>query len=299
MRRMNKALKPWLLALLMGCGAAQAGPLSAIAGDLKIEFGNLDMNTTGYDAKGVGVRCTSVEGCDGVDGISKARGSGQSEDAWGVLSISRIMRGTTTLWTQGEGGNYLTGMFFGAMDHNVTVLPDPFSSRVMTQAYSVGARLRIYRGAVDYYAGAASLGEAGRSGIDAYRGITSEGQNLWLDMIFDLGVDSTEVGQGSSYMNVFSSVNFAGAGQGFLSVVGGEAAKLFDTDTVLNGRGGRSDMKFSTTYKQDEAVPGWQAVSSGDLISHAVNPVPEPMSLSLAGLGLLALGVTRRRHKAA
>lgn len=285
--------------LVCGWPAAQAGPLSAVFGDVKMELGNLDMGSTGYGST-PGQVCTTVAGCDAaLSPGSAAPGAVGSEDTWGIFSISRIVRGSTTLWTQGEGGDWLTAMFYGLADHDVTVMPDPFdSSRHLTRNYAVGGRMDIYRGSSDVYAAAGALGLAGRTATDAFTGITSGGtQTLWLSLLFDLGVDNTAVGSRSSYQTVYSNTNFAGQGQGYLSVAGGEAASRFDSDTVANGVGGLSDFKLSNTYQADASAPTWTVVSTADLIGHTV---PEPGSLALVGASLLSLGaVSRRRQTAA
>lgn len=291
----------WAFAAALGAGMlagsppALAGPLTAVHGDIKMELGNLDMGSTAYGDT-PGQVCTSVAGCDAaLPPGGSAPGAVGSEDTWGVFSVSRILRGSTTLWTQGEGGDYLTAMFYGLSDHDVMVAADPFdASRRLTRTYAVGGRMDIYRGTADTYAAAAGLGVAGRTGVDQYTGIT--GGVLWLALAFDLGVDATALGQSSTYLNTFTNTNFAGQGQGVLSVVGGEAQALFDTNTIANGVGGLSDFRVSNTFQSDPAVPAWTVVSTADLIGHTV---PEPGSLALVGASLAALGVAARRRRPA
>lgn len=293
--------KHWAFAAALGAGMlvgsppAQAGPLSAVYGDIKMELGNLDMGSTAYGDL-PGQVCTSVAGCDAaLPAGGGAPGAVGSEDTWGVFSISRILRGSTALWTQGEGGDYLTAMFYGVSDQDVMVAADPFdASRRLTRTFAVGGRMDIYRGTSDTYAAAATLGVNGRTAVDQYTGVTSG--VLWLALVFDLGVDATALGQASTYLNTFTNTNFAGQGQGVLSVVGGEAQALFNTDTIVNGVGGLSDFRVSNTFQTDASVPAWTVVSTADLIGHTV---PEPGTLALVAASLAGLGFAGRRRRRA
>ncbi|MFN4326502.1 MAG: PEP-CTERM sorting domain-containing protein [Azonexus sp.] len=78
-----------------------------------------------------------------------------------------------------------------------------------------------------------------------------------------------------------------GFGSALLDVIGGLAAGNFDTDTQLDG----ADMVFSSSFQPAVGNPGY-LIGTVDLKG---NSIPEPGSLALAGLGLLGLGIGRRR----
>lgn len=103
-----------------------------------------------------------------------------------------------------------------------------------------------------------------------------------------------------------SLTTFAGAqASAFLDVVGGDAGSAFNTNTFTNGfdiaNNGFSDVDFQGTAnsspKGDFPISG-----SNDLEANAlVAAIPEPVSVSLFGGGLAAMGfmVTRRKSKKA
>jgi hypothetical protein len=88
---------------------------------------------------------------------------------------------------------------------------------------------------------------------------------------------------------------FSGTAQGnaFLNVTGGDAAKLFDTNTFPTGfNGGMADLSFvgnaARITGNDFPVSG-----SDDLYA---NTVPEPASLAILGVGLFIVGWSLRRR---
>ncbi|MCV2886016.1 PEP-CTERM sorting domain-containing protein [Aestuariibacter sp. AA17] len=79
-----------------------------------------------------------------------------------------------------------------------------------------------------------------------------------------------------------------------LSAVGGPAASNFDTNTITNASGGLSDVFYNADAIFDVANGNFFAAGTGDLVG---DTIPEPGSIAVLGLGLLALAGIRRKKR--
>lgn len=267
-----------------------ANALTLTAGDLKFTINNYDSGTVGYPVSPAnGMVCNSVSGCDVLAQPPTPYAYGA--DTWGIFSIDSItsISSGATLWNSG-GGEYLTGLFGGLKDAYVENATSILTGLTVT-ALSTGGWLNLYRNTADYNP---ALGPAGRTGEYVYTGITSG--TLMLSTVF---AGSAIAGLNYTYYSQYKpGSSYAGSGQGFLDVTGGEWFDLLNTDALTDTAGGKRDLFLDVTYNDVNGVAsklGWTVTSVGQVKGNAI---PEPGSVALAGLGLLGLAALRRRKQA-
>lgn len=287
--------------LILGLLASTGAGAFAIAPNVPVEF---DFNTwdastvsysvtTPFPVAGTAL-CTSGTACDTLAGQPGGAGSAPNaamiaglgyEDDWGVGNIQAITSTATgdTLW-QTSVGERLTAMFYGIVDNVVTF--DGFDTS-SNQKFAV----RALGGYVDLYirpgAGVNLNGGPGaRTGLDSYP--TATDGTLFLRMAFGAGViygDSTH-----TFQNSFSTGTVAGQGSGYLDVIGGAYADVFNTNAIMDPNGGRHDFSFDLTVNAQGVPAAWTVRGQGQ----AVGETPIPGTLLLLGAGLAVLGGLRR-----
>jgi len=281
-----KKISALVAAAALACGlSVPASAVTLVGGDLKITFNAYDAGTIGYGNTN-GIKCNSVATCNAVPGITPSPNAWVGgEDTWGIFSVQSITRVSNgaAIYTAGQSGEYLTGMFGGISDTYAEV--SGFIAPA-TQTLGTGGWLNMYSNTVNYNS---AFGPSGRLGQYGYNGITNLGGTLAMSALFGSGA----LGGFSqySYVSNFSNATLGGGGLGYLDVIGGSLGTLFNTNEQFDPNGGAHDLSFGVTYTKSSAA-GWKVNASGNAEGNAI---PEPASLALFGLGLAGIACLRRR----
>lgn len=113
--------------------------------------------------------------------------------------------------------------------------------------------------------------------------------NTFLDNVSGLPV--TLHGEGIGF-NAGSTI-LAGAGTGLLDITGGSAAPYFQKNTIADSHGTPADLQFGSSFSNLSPLFNQELSGSADLRGIAI---PEPSSLALLGIGLMAWRIGRRNR---
>lgn len=279
---MKKAILSLSLATALGAASMSAAAipsfsLGGFTGDVEIKYSNFESFDGALDA---------------------------GTENYGVVKITSIVDANTssTLWSDGQDGAELTGVFNGIKIKTVT----PSGGQFVID--STGGKLNLYINPLGSFASAGGFAQGAVTGYTdvgggcvakmlCYDGISNAaGGGLFLSLAWTaVGVvaDPTITVDGT-----FNSLTtpLTGSAQGYLNVIGGPYAGMFNS----NGQLGGSDMFNQNSVCTPgqigcvslsaaggaPAAGGW-ALRSNDPLR--VTVIPEPGTLMLVGLSLLAL----------
>ena len=239
---------------------------------------------------------------------------------FGVLKVTSIVDGggQNTLWVDGQNSAEITGVF--SQIRVALVVPGALGdARVLSTGGVANFFINpfgSFNATGGFAQGLSGYAQAGGApNTNVYDGISNvaAGGSLvnanWVtgvsDAFFPNPLATTITVDGTF---IATSTPQSGFAAGFLSVTGGTYGAMFDTNSFIFNHSAPADLRANNTFCTPgvfcsasvadagglPAAGGW-ALRIDDPINGRVNVVPEPTSVALLGLGLLALASARRR----
>ncbi|MBB5366905.1 MULTISPECIES: PEP-CTERM sorting domain-containing protein [unclassified Janthinobacterium] len=209
--------------------------------------------------------------------------AGQELGGVGIVDAIKDKNGVT-IWSSGDNGTELTFRFGG------------FIAEAPTGAGPIN--INFSGGIVDFFTGFGATKDFAAPNV-ATALLTASNGTPFLNLVGGstgvfcplAGVNCTL--QSSVLSGTLQSIG-SGVGNGFLDVTAGPGAAnaAFDTNSLPGGH----DLALSSSFDSLSANGGF-AVSGSLALKRA--DIPEPSTIALLGLGLLAAGASSRRRRAA
>lgn len=275
-----------LAAVVAAAGAIAATPASAIV------VGGIDFGALGFFAH---IETATI-------GQTFVNGVGQNETAYGLIST---VNGDSTYCADGTANCSL----YYVLNSTVSAAPDA------TTLYLNGTQVSVF------YSGAAAIdlfSQGSAANIAFIQGLTT-----WATFNGENGIDPTAAGliSDARAVQTLTGASISVTGSGLLSVdtadgLGLAAVEAFmDANTIPTFTGAFADIAYTISSNNfvlnpfDEAGPAADSCATGapqvgdfclqgsaDLRGRTVL-LPEPAPIALLGLGMLAMGVSRRAKR--
>jgi hypothetical protein len=199
---------------------------------------------------------------------------GQTLSGVGKVNAIATPGFASTVWADGQNGVELAFVFNNFVNQTLTATNSTFTG-----------------GTINFYVLPAGTQVSGLGSLAADTTAIQAGQ-----LFLSLAAAATDA-SGTTLSAVSLAGTFTGTftafGQALLNVTGGDAATFFDTNTFANPFGGFGDVTLTSDFSNGGCTGEFAVCGSGTV---KANAVPEPLSLGVLGLGMVALGFARRQR---